>query len=236
MIISHGHRFIFIKTNKTGGTSFELALAKICAPEDIITPVSREDEKTRRALGLPGPQNYRLSWHDVGYGRALAALVTGRARYDLQYYNHISAREIRARIGKDRWNSYFKFCFERNPWDRVVSLYHWKFRHQGGPRPSLSEFVHSDALQVLKRRGRGLYTIDGEIAVDRICRFENLAGELESLRRQFGVDGPLELPRAKSQHRRDTRAPGDVLTGKDRQRIAEVFREEIELMGYGLEA
>lgn len=232
MIISHRHRFIFIKTNKTGGTSFELALAKICSPDDIITPVSREDEKTRRSLGLPGPQNHRLAWRDVGYGRALAALLTGRAHYELRYYNHISAREIRARVGEDCWNSYFKFCFERNPWDRVVSLYHWKTRRQPRPHPSLSEFVRSDALQGLKRRGRGLYTINGEVVVNRICRFENLAGELDAVRQQLGIAEPLELPHAKSQFRRDRSKASDVLTAEDRQHIADVFSDEIKLMGY----
>ena len=37
MIISHKHKFIFIKTVKTAGTSIDIALSKICEPQDIIT-------------------------------------------------------------------------------------------------------------------------------------------------------------------------------------------------------
>src|SRR5690554_5738319 len=46
MIVSHRHKFIFIKTKKTAGTSIELALRQICGPEDIISPV-REDRDVR---------------------------------------------------------------------------------------------------------------------------------------------------------------------------------------------
>ena len=48
VIISHRHRFIFIKTGKTAGTSVEIALSKFCGPEDVITPISPEDEATRK--------------------------------------------------------------------------------------------------------------------------------------------------------------------------------------------
>ena len=230
MIISHRHRFVFIKTNKTAGTSIELALARICGPDDVITPVSPADEKIRRALGLPGPQHDRFPMREVGVGKALAAVLRGRAQQELGYYNHISAAEIRARLGEERWRSYFKFCFERDPWDRVLSLYHWKQRKRA--RSSLTDFIRSDELQVLKRRGIGLYTIDGQVAVDRICRFEHLADELEALRLQWGIAEPLELPRLKAQYRRDRRSAREVLGDDDRLRIAELFRDEIALMGY----
>jgi hypothetical protein len=39
MIISHLHRFIFIKNAKTAGTSLEVFLAGHCGPDDIVTPI-----------------------------------------------------------------------------------------------------------------------------------------------------------------------------------------------------
>ena len=58
MILSKAHNFIFLKTTKTAGTSFEIALSKYAGPEDVVTPISDEDELTRSRLGYRGPQNF----------------------------------------------------------------------------------------------------------------------------------------------------------------------------------
>ena len=54
MIASHAHRFIFLKTRKTAGTSVEIALSKACGPDDVITVTSPEDEELRTAAGGRG--------------------------------------------------------------------------------------------------------------------------------------------------------------------------------------
>ena len=58
MIVSHEHRFIFLKTKKTAGTSLELALSQLCGPDDVITPLAPTDEALR--AGGRGAQNWRL--------------------------------------------------------------------------------------------------------------------------------------------------------------------------------
>ena len=57
MIICHEHKFIFIKTRKTAGTSIETALSKFCGESDSLTSLSSEDEVARKDLGLRGMQN-----------------------------------------------------------------------------------------------------------------------------------------------------------------------------------
>lgn len=228
MIISHQYKFIFLKTNKTAGTSIEIALSKFLGPDDIITPISPEDEVTRSELGCRGAQNYLASlpeyrWTDV-------ATLIGRRKLKKRFYNHISAADVRALVGEEIWRSYYKFCFERDPWDRFVSLYYWIYKSE--PRPSIQEFLDSDRPLILKRRGYELYTINRQLAVDKVCRFEKLAEELEEVRLRVGLPEPLILPRAKSRFRSDKRSPREILSESQQAQIAEIFKEEIEMFGY----
>jgi hypothetical protein len=45
VIVSHRHRFIFIKTTKTAGTSVEMFLRQFCGPDDIVTSLRRDEER-----------------------------------------------------------------------------------------------------------------------------------------------------------------------------------------------
>ncbi len=228
MILSHRHRFIFIKTSKTAGTSVEIALSRVCGPEDIITPISPADEPLRQELGGKGPQHYLLPEEEYRLKDRIRRFRKGRPRQ--KFYNHMSAEEIRQCIPEAVWNSYYRFCFERNPWDRAISYYFWKYPNE--PRPTISEFVQSERLLKLKKRGRELYTLHGEVAVDRVCRFENLDDELEAVRKKLGIAEKLELPRAKDGFRKDRRSYRELMGAADRQRIAEMFQDEIAFMGY----
>ena len=47
MIISHKYRFIFVKCEKTAGTSLEVYLSQHCADDDIVTPIGPHVEPHR---------------------------------------------------------------------------------------------------------------------------------------------------------------------------------------------
>ena len=222
MIISHRHRFIFIKTNKTAGTSVEIVLSRYCGEEDVITPISPEDEKFRLALGYRGAQNFRISRQDT------EPYTPGAA--EVMFYNHMPAVEISALVGRVIWDGYFKFCFERNPWDRAISLYYWLYPEW--PRPDFKNFLRSPEILRLKEKGHQLYTLDGGVAVDRICRFEALEDELQQVCRMVELPTLGPLPRAKARFRSDRRPYQEVMDESDRDLVASLFADEIKLMGY----
>lgn len=227
MIISHKYRFIFLKTAKTAGTSIEIALSKHLGKDDIITPISDADERVRNNLGYRGPQNYRLPLRQHNL-RELAAAVIGRGK---KYYNHMPGLEVRNLIGDEVWNSYYKFCFERNPFDRVISLYFWC--HKSEPRPTLMEFLESRHIGLLTARGLSLYTsTNGDVIVNKVGRFETLIQDLETFRRDIGIPEPLELPFTKSSHRKDRRHYSEVIDIHSRMRIESLFKREMTLHNY----
>ncbi len=141
--------------------------------------------------------------------------------------------------GENIWSTYYRFTVERNPWDRAISRYWWqKYRWEVKGRsnfPGLSEY-----LQWLKRYKPHFlsnwhhYTINNEIAVDRVLRYENLKEELEQLRTELGIKGDISLPaqRAKGNFRQSRLPYNEVLSQDDRELIERLCWREIEAFGY----
>ncbi len=226
MIVCHAHKFIFIKTRKTAGTSVEIALSKYCGPDDIITRITPGDEKIRAELGYRGPQKdrYPLSSYqpkDWGY------LLTRGKRPKL--YNHLPAAEARQRLGDEIWNSYFKFTIERNPWDRAVSLYYWRTR-DAKARPSFTQYLTDTAPDQLSNFD--VYAIDGAVAMDHVIRFEQLSSDLARVAERLGLPGTTELPNAKGGVRKDKRPYRESYGDQEREIIARACSREIAHFGY----
>jgi hypothetical protein len=226
MIVSHLHRFIFVKTRKTAGTSVEIALSKICGPEDIISRISPEDEKMRAALGGRGPQNDTAPWSSYTVQDWVRLLRQGKRRRT--FMNHHPASYIRRHVGDAIWGSYFKFCIERNPWDKVISA--WYYRKSRGDNRSLRDYIMLFDLRRASDWRR--YTQGDQLLVDQVIRFEDLAAGMEEVRARIGAPELPEIPRAKSAFRTDRRPYWEVLAPDERDRIAEVFSKEIEHFGY----
>lgn len=239
MIICHSHRFIFIKTRKTAGSSVEIALSRLCGLGDVVTPLSanRGEEELRRTEGGFGPNRHRKPiWAHRGVKEWRRLLLRGQKAF---FGEHMTAPEIRELVGPEVWNSYFKITIERNPWDRALSRYWWqrqRWEEKGREGfPSLSQYL--EWLEENKPHwisNWGHYAIDGELAVDRVLFFERLSEDLADLERALGVEGRLGLPgqRAKSGFRRDQEDYTKVLSAQDRERVARLCRNEIEAFGY----
>lgn len=230
MIVSHTHRFIFVKTRKTAGTSIEIALSRFCGPDDIITAISPEDEGLRQQLGYRSAQNDLLPFRRYSAGRWRQLLTEGRRA---RLYNHMRADMIRSVVGPSVWDRYYTFTVERNPFDRAVSVYYWETR-DADPRPTISEFLRTSNAKVLSNYDH--YSIDGVPAVDRIVRFENLTSDLEEVRLAIGLPEPLTLPHSKGGLRRSPDHYSVVLSDGDRQVIERTCAREIALLGYTFES
>lgn len=228
MILSHRHRFIFIKTAKTAGTSLEFALATLCGPEDVVTPVSAKEE---RARGEHGARNWIVPLHRRPL-RWFAARALGRAdKWDgAEFYNHIGAKRIRELVGADVWSGYLKIAVERNPWDREVSNYFYRTRRTL-PKPSFRGFVLDPAQHYVLKNFHA-YTIDGRIAVDRVLRYETLAEDFARLVRDLGLRDVPDLPRQKSGLRPSGVHYRTYYDDETRDAVARIYRREIEAFGY----
>jgi hypothetical protein len=228
MIVSHEHRFIFLKTKKTAGTSLELALSQLCGPDDVITPLAPTDEGLR--AGGRGAQNWRLhGWWGSPRPFWKRRFFKINAE-DYGFYNHMPAAAAKALLNDDKaWRSYFKFTFDRNPWDRQVSWYHHHYRRKDAP-PPFSAFIHSD------RRARinnyEIYSIEEDVAVDFIGRFETLKQDLQHALGQVGLKFEAELPRAKTTFRSGATPYREYYDGDTRAIVGDWYKREIKLLDY----
>jgi len=229
MIISHKHKFIFIKTAKTAGTSIEIALSKICGKEDIITQIDKKDEKYRKQLGFREAQNYNYSLSQYSKFDILQAIYHRKKMF---FWNHASAIEIKERIPPKIWNEYYKFCFERNPFDKAVSYYYWLTEMEGFPKMPISEFI-SEGI-VSKVKGFELYTIDSIPVVDDIYKFEEMDEAINKINDIIKPNERIELPpkKTKSGTRKDKRSYKDILSKNDIDMLSIIFAREIRLLDY----
>jgi hypothetical protein len=229
MIISHQHKFIFIKTAKTASTSIEIFLSPQCGPADIVTPIVPpvEGHQPRNYKGFVNPIPALLERPE----RLLTAL-----RYAFsarKFYNHMPASLVQKHVPARVWNRYFKFCVERNPWDKVLSHYHMQ-ASRAGASFSLDEYLAQGKFPINYFRYTGA---SGEkIIVDRVLRYENLDRELAEVFAQLNVrfDGSLGV-RAKSGYRTDRRPHQLVFNEEQRRIVEQAFAKEIELHGYRFE-
>ena len=205
MIASHRHRFVFVKTRKTAGTSLEIALSRHCGPDDIVTRISPADEELRAAAGGVPPQNDDTSPSS---------------------YAHMGARRVIKVIGRETWDDYFTFAVERNPFDVVASSWRYSARKPSFTK-TFAEFVRTprrlDRLALNER----LYRMDGQVVVDRVYRYEDLPAAIADIAQRLGLE--LDLPHAKQgsgPHYRELYGPGDA------EIVAERFRRTIREFGY----
>jgi hypothetical protein len=230
MIISHRHKFIFLKTEKTAGTAIEAALSELCAPEDVITPFREESEGDRKGRS---PQNYRID-HPLKPQRSLwRRLLRRPERYyhpSVGYYEHMPAWRVRAYVGEETWRDYFKFAFVRNPWDRQISQYLYKTKSKAH-RPSLERFMARKKRAYVT--SYEIYTIDGEVAVDFVGRYESLDADLQAALERAGVKQRLEIPRSNvTRGRNPELGYRDYYTPYTRDLVTDWYASEIALRGY----
>src|SRR5256885_6419869 len=105
MIISHKHKFIFIKTVKTAGTSLEIFLSQHCGPDDVLSlfdpPIEGHHPRNYEGSGDPLSEILRIPF---GPRSAWRCLLARRERF----YNHMpfffSSRRRHTRLQGD-WSS-----------------------------------------------------------------------------------------------------------------------------------
>ena len=210
---------------KTASTSLEIALSEYCGSEDIITSLEIEDEKTRKTFGYRGSQNQLIPLYYYTPFDWAKTIIKRRRR---KFRNHMSAHMIKQYVNPHVWESYFKFCFERNPYDKAISRYFYSTR-KAKSRPSLVDYLKKESKKELSNWH--IYTIKNKVSVDFIGRYEYLEQDLNTITQKVGLP-KLSLPKAKSNFRGDRSHYSTTITPDSRELIDKICYREIDYFGY----
>mgnify|MGYP003626891996 CR=1 FL=1 len=144
---------------------------------------------------------------------------------------HLNAKQIKD-IVKDEWNSYFKFSIVRNPWDRVISMYHSRhYALQGSGKyagRSLKYFLEN---LTTPKWEYGLQCSDYiNLSLDFIIKFENRQQDIETLNNKYNlfIDNNIVARKNKGRHA-DYKKYYNKETIK---RVSEMFSEDIKQFNY----
>lgn len=186
VLISFEHEFIYVKTSRTAGTSTEVALQPVALGHINCLSVGGLDEV------LHGTEEIRNDRGIVGY--------RGNRRPETcVFHSHMCPSDIVRVIGLTTWTTFTKVANIRNPWSRMVSLFHFRARRArlyeiDDPRTiSFEEFVQSS-----HRTKVDLEITSGNYGVDRFLRFEFLKSDLGELCSELRIhDVSTSLPALK---------------------------------------
>ena len=259
-IVSHQHKFIFVRPNKVASSSILVSLWPLCrdggAEGDVF------------CIGASGAV-YRPDRDDDYFGALqvrnndiFADLTINEGRDN----GHIAPEIIRKKVGDSIWSEYFKFTVIRNPWDWFISLYWWQWpsRLEGQIQPGRATALKASIYYVLRRwrqtrnryhaghtidkesveralrQGRfeaylarwpRFYFMDGRPYADCYLRFENLQEDFDRMCHTLGLPAGV-LPRTKSRVRPKGVDYRDYYTDWSRDYIGRRFREIVDAFGY----
>ncbi len=215
MIISPGRKFIFVHIPKTGGTSMALALEARAMKDDMMLGDTPKAKKRRRKLQ-----------HIKTRGRL---------------WKHSTLADIDGLVSTEDMHGYFCFTLVRNPWDRVVSYYHWlqdqTFDH---PAVALSQSLpfcefacHDHTRKALKESPARRYVTDatGKERATTFVRLEHLAEDLAPVEAHLGFS--LNLQRTNSSEREV--GWRHYYNEESLHAVGESCREDIARFGYRVE-
>ena len=180
MILSTERKFIFIHVPKAAGTSIHGALAH----QDVFHKVRRGSAADRERCALDN----KLPAEAAAFSQ------------------HTSAKGAIKALGRAAFETYYSFCFVRNPWDVAVSWFHYRLqvpKIEGHAEAASAGTFDAYVRHVLAgpdgARWVGLqhpYVVDddGQVAVRFVGRYEVLAQDLATVINALNLE-PLPLDR-----------------------------------------
>jgi hypothetical protein len=140
------------------------------------------------------------------------------------------AIRVKELIGNDVWNGYHKFCFERNPWDKVVSYYNWKTYGQKRRLPAFKAWVMEKTHRL--PTDASLYFDGDSCLVDEVLEYDGFIQRFGETCARLRIPFDGNMPTEKTNITNQKVDYREYYDAESREKVAVEFSREIELMGY----
>lgn len=154
---------------------------------------------------------------------------------------HRTAIEKVDEIGREEWDRRFTFAVVRNPWDKVVSHYHYRVQtdqtNLGEGKVDFKTWVtlaygekdpaYYNKPKMFMPQTEWVMDQTGEMIVDYICRFESLSSDFGQVCTRLDLDA--SLPHLKSSKRGNYQGYYDSAT---KAIVADWFAEDVKQFHY----
>ena len=250
MILSHKHRFLFIKGRKVGGTSVEMFLAPFCGPSDIVTPISPADEIRRLKAG-GAPQNYCPD--PEVEARYLQLVRSGRfdearkmrVHSDKVYpfFNHMPASSVERLAGFDPGEFTLAYVV-RNPYEKIISLANMRLSfsdYSGAAMENEAADIRRSIRKLFKTgqfllaRNIDLYKTEAAYRRRLVLRQEHLVRDLQYFLDHLGLEQTdAEIPHAKQGSIGKKYAVKSMFTRKQLDIVNRTFADEFDQNRYDM--
>jgi len=161
------------------------------------------------------------------------------------HLQHATAKELLENnlISKSTWDSYFKFAFIRNPWDRAVSDYYWltkelnvsdKFENFIQKRGAFRKFFNNK--NEITYRGDHLrpqidyVKINDSLAVDFVGRFEDFGSDFKYVKEILGLNAEMLFHANKT--KKKFAHYSHFYNRKKKKLIEDLYKDDIEEFNY----
>jgi hypothetical protein len=212
MLISYSHHFLFIHVPKTGGLSVAEALRSYAHSSDGYW-MNRLLERIGIHVNHYAPYRHK------------------------RFRTHTAAVEFQRELPAAVFRDLFKFAFVRNPWDLMVSYYHYlvtnphHHAHQRTKRlGGFDRWLEFELRRDKRLQSRLLSDRQGRLLVDFVGRYETLAEDFAHVCRQVGVSA--SLPHINRTAHRDYRM---YYSDAEIELVAQAFQADIETFGYAFD-
>lgn len=205
MLVSHSHRFVYLKTHKAAGSSIYRMLARFCAPPEF----------------LASPACETCAVHLSGHGIVARLVDNVTQNYRPHRLEDHSPLALLQDMLPTEFHRYHKIAAVRHPYDKVVSAFFfflWNQHQRNAANPLPQSLARAELVKrfcafaipqprvVTGRHDREYFFCADRFCIDSVIRYEHLHEDLQAVNERLGLGLDVRAALPHEKRRRQDRA------------------------------